>query len=166
MSDITSKKEDLTKALFYIENVYNPQGLIIGIFLAFTIHVYFLYSGYMGASILYVWIMGILFGYVHSYLRYRTFIIDPRVYTGELDAERTWFRHRIEALKSSLRFWIYEWYFFLFIVIMFIVAGFTAPINYSILSFFLGLAIYGIFLFLSWRYWIRPKINEKYGVGS
>lgn len=166
MSDITSKNEDLTKALFYIENVYNPQGLMVGLFVAFSIHMYFLYMRHISVSMLYVWLIGILLGYMHSYLRYRTFIKNPKIYADELDAGRTWFRHPIEACKKTLRFLIYEWYFFLFIAIMFTVAGFSTPINYFFLSFFLGLSIWGIFLFIFWKYWIRPKINEKYGVGS
>lgn len=164
MRNITSNKEDITKALWLIENVYNGQGLVVGFFLAFSIHAYFLYVGYVGASILYVWLLGILFGYTHSYLRYRTFLNNPKIYAEELDAQRMLYKFPIVVWKKkekTLRFLLYEWYVFIYIAVVFIVSGITAPDEYFILVFFLGLGIWGIFLFIFWRYRIRPKINKK-----
>jgi hypothetical protein len=157
-------KGDITKALWYLENVYIYQGFGVGLFLSVVIHGYFLYKNYLGVAIIYAWLLGISFGYIHSRLRYITLIKDPKIFSGASDAEGPlFFKHPIEAIKRFIRFLVYEWYFFLFVAIMFIVPGFTASADYAIILFFLGLAIYGIFHFIFWKYHIRPKINEKYG---
>jgi hypothetical protein len=163
-------KSDIEKALWVIESYYYlGQGLVIGLIVTLGILLYFSYVGYFGIAILYVTALGIVFACIHSYLRYRTLLEDPSIYSDnfENELERTWFKHPfkslVEAVIKDLKILIYEWYLILFMVIMFVVSGKKAPIEYFIQSFFLGLGIYGIFLFVSWRYWIRPKINKKYG---
>jgi len=162
----TTRKEDVKKALWYIENVYIYQWLIIGLFLTVGIHIYFFNRGYIATSIIYSWIIGITFGYAHSYLRCLTLLKTPKVYADAFQAERLIFRHPIKAFRKFIRFIVYEWYFFLFIIIMFIIPAFIPSRDYSFELFILELSVYGIFQGIFWRYRMRKKVNKKYGIND
>jgi hypothetical protein len=157
--------DEVRKGLWLIENFLHVQGVVIGFLLVIGIHIYYLYVGYIEFSMIYIWIFGILFGYIHSYLTSQKFLKDPTIYSGELEVQRgLLFRHPIKALQKSLRFWVSEWFLFLFICLMFIIAGVTTPVDYFMISFFLGLGIWGIFFFVFWKWRFRAKIKQTYGI--
>lgn len=162
----STRKEDVKKALWYVENVYIYQWFIIGLFLTFGIHIYFFYKGYIATSIIYSWFIGIIFGYAHSYLRHLTLLKKPTIYAGAFEAERLIFRHPVRAFKKFIRFIAYEWYFFVFIIIMFIIPAFIASGDYSFALFILELSVYGIFQYIFWKYRMRQEINKKYGIND
>ena len=160
------KSEYVPKALRQIELLIY-QELIIGLFLAFIIHIYLFVKEYVSFSLMYLWFAGIIFGYTHSYLRCLILLKDPTIYADAYEADRLVFRHPIRAFIKYTRSTVLElcFYGFLF-VITFIMSAFIEPKypSYSLALFVLGLSVYGIFQGIFWRYKMRQKINKKYGI--
>jgi len=162
------KREYVSKALRQIELLIY-QELIIGLFLAFIIHIYLFVKEYVSFSLMYLWFAGVIFGYTHSYLRCFILLKDPTIYADAYEADRLVFRHPIRAFLKYTRSTVLElcFYAFLFIV-MFIIPALIEP-RYSkraFILFILGLSVYGIFQGIFWRYRMRKKVNKKYGIND
>jgi len=160
------KNKYISKALRQVELLIY-QELMIGLFLAFIIHLYLLAKGYVSFSLIYLWFAGIIFGYTHSYLRCFILLKDPTIYADAYEADRLVFRHPIRAFLKYTRSTVLELCFYAFLfIIMFIIPAFIEP-KYSkraFTLFILGLSVYGISQGIFWKYKMRQKINNKYGI--